>query len=88
MSMKTPQKPKFDEDTFIGGAMTAKGADSAPATRRKKGIPPEGTIRATYNFPKSIHKALKARAVEEDKTMLKMVLDAIEHAYGIKSNIR
>ena len=51
----------------------------------KKGIPPEGTIRATYNFPKSIHKALKARSVEEDKTMLKMVLDAIEQAYGIKS---
>ena len=88
MSMKTPPKPKFDEDTFIGSAMTAKGADSAPAARRKKGIPPEGTIRATYNFPKSIHKALKARAVEEDKTMLKMVLDAIDQAYGIKSKIR
>ena len=88
MSMKTPPKPKFDEDTFIGGAVTAKGADSAPATRRKKGIPPEGTIRATYNFPKSIHKALKAQAVEEDKTMLKMVLDAIDQAYGIKSKIR
>ena len=84
MSMKTPRKPKFDEGSFIGGAVTAKGADSATATRRKKGIPPEGTIRATYNFPKSVHKALKARSVEEDKTMLTMVLDAIEQAYGIK----
>ena len=83
--MKTPQKPKFDESSFIGGAATAKSADSDPPTSRKKGIPPEGTIRATYNFPKSIHKALKARSVEEDKTMLKMVLDAIEQAYGIKS---
>ena len=83
--MKTPQKPKFDENSFIGDAVTSKGADSDPATRRKKGIPPEGTIRATYNFPKSIHKALKARSVEKDKTMLKMVLDAIEQAYGIKS---
>ena len=85
--MKTPQKPKFDENSFIGGALTAKGADSAPATRRKKGIPPEGTIRATYNFPKAIHKALKTRSVEEDKTMLTMVLDAIEQTYGIKSEI-
>ena len=83
--MKTPKKPNFDENSFIGGAVTAKGPDSAPAIRRRKGIPPEGTIRATYNFPKSIHKALKARSVEEDKTMLKMVLDAIEQAYGIKS---
>ena len=83
--MKTPQKPKFDENSFIGGAVTAKGADSDAAARRKKGIPPEGTIRATYNFPKSIHKALKARSVKEDKTMLKMVLDAIEQVYGIKS---
>lgn len=82
--MKTPQKPKFDADSFIRSALTTKGADSAPTTRRKRGIPPEGTIRATYNFPKAIHKALKTRAVAEDKTMLTMVLDAIEQTYGIK----
>ena len=82
--MKTPQKPKFDVNSFIEGALTTKGADSAPITRRKKGIPPEGTIRATYNFPKAIHKALKVRSVEEDKTMLTLVLDAIEQTYGIK----
>ncbi len=85
--MKTPQKPKFDANSFIGGAATMKGADSNTAARQKKVVPPAGTIRATYNFPKSVHKTLKLRAVEEDKTMLEMVLNAIEQTYGIKSKI-
>lgn len=86
--MKTPPKPKFDAENFIQGAVTAKGADSTPVARRKKGIPPEGTIRATYNFPRSIHKALKTRALQDDKSMLTMVLEALEKAYDIKGRAK
>ncbi len=87
--MKTPPKPKFDVDSFIGGAATAKSADNTPVVaKRKKGVPPEGSIRATYNFPRSIHKALKTRALHEDKSMLTLVLEALEKTYDIKGRGR
>ena len=72
--MKEPQRlPKagLNVEEFIGGAKTA-AVDAAPANgkaRKKKGLPAEGVVRATYDLPASVHEALKIRAVQEKRSM-------------------
>ena len=85
--MKEPQRlPKagLNVEEFIGGAKTA--AAAAPAkgkTRKKKGLPAEGVVRATYDLPASVHEALKIRAVQEKRSMRDLLLQAVEETFGI-----
>lgn len=90
MKMKSPPKPKkpnpADVEDFIGGAKTAV-ADSAPAkARKKKGLPAEGVVRATFDFPISVHEALRIRGIQARprRSMRELVLAALEQTYGIK----
>ena len=86
--MKEPQRlPKagLNVEEFIGGAKTA-AADATPAkgkARKKKGLPAEGVVRATYDLPDSVHEALKIRAVQEKRSMRDLLLQAVEETFGI-----
>ena len=79
--MKVPTKPKpADADAFISGAQTvATGADSTPAlrTKTKKGRPADNTVRATFDFPRSIHQAIKIQAAQQNIKMREWVMDAV-----------
>ena len=69
--MKEPQRlPKagLNVEEFIGGAKTAAAAPAKGKARKKKGLPAEGVVRATYDLPASVHEALKIRAVQESST--------------------
>ena len=86
--MKEPQRlPKagLNVEEFIGGAKTA-AADATPAkgkARKKKGLPAEGVVRATYDLPAYVHEALKIRAVQEKRSMRDLLLQAVEETFGI-----
>ena len=88
--MKEPQRlPKagLNVAEFIGGAKTA-AADAAPANgkaRKKKGLPAEGVVRATYDLPASVHEAFKIRAVQEKRSMRDLLLQAVEETFGIQA---
>ena len=90
--MKEPQRlPKagLNVEEFIGGAKTAAAAaDATPAkgkARKKKGLPAEGVVRATYDLPASVHEALKIRAVQEKRSMRDLLLQAVEETFGIRA---
>ena len=88
--MKEPQrlpKASLNVAEFIGGAKTA-AADAAQAkgkARKKKGLPAEGVVRATYDLPASVHEALKIRAVQEKHSMRDLLLQAVEETFGIRA---
>ena len=88
--MKDPQRPPktgLNVEAFIGGATTAV-TDAAPGTgpvKKKRGLPAEGVVRATYDFPVSVHEALKMRAVHEKRSMRALLLQAVEGTFGIRA---
>ena len=90
MTMKEPQRPPktgLNIEAFIGGAKTA-AADAVPVNgtaRKRKGLPAEGVVRATYDLPASVHEALKMRAVQEKRSMRNLLLQAIEGTFGIRA---
>jgi len=93
--MKNPKKPRpADADAFIARATTATtGVDSTPTPtttpqkQKKKGRPAENTVRATFDFPTSLHQAVKIQSAQQNIKMREWIMDAVYtklNAKGLK----
>ena len=78
-----PPTPRLNVDAFIDRAETAPANGK---TRKKKGLPAEEVVRATYDLPASVHEALKIRAVQEKRSMRDLLLQAVAGTFGIRAN--